>query len=282
MALEQKCETADLVSSFYEEYLLRDGERNRSERGYLKFHPSSFGDCFRKTALQYYGELFPDLKDDSPIDTKFQRICAAGHSYHERMQTVLSKIGILRGCWKCKRCGKVHGKEEKLGTLLPDKCDCEAPAGDNRHGMGLFDYVEIRVADEEYNFEGHIDGVVEIKDRGYYDGIYVIDFKSINAERFALLREPEEKYKTQINIYMWLLGLDRGIIYYEDKNRHEIKEFVQYRDETRIDEIKKTSKNLLALLETKKLPKIPTHYEKDKKPCKWCEYLKRCWSKDKK
>ena len=267
----------------YDEYLYKDGVKNRAERGFKKFHPSAFGGCLRKVVLQYFGEFKPELRDPSPIVPQSQRIFNAGHAHHYRMQSELTKMGILRGYWKSKLTGKVYGKENKIGIFMPESLEEVGetkPTDDKREIHELFEYEEIALSDDEYNFAGHCDGVIELE-RGNANTRYVIDFKTIKMERFKFLsnasRKPDHTYIAQINIYMWLLGLDKGIIFYEDKNTHELIEFLVPYDKHLIEDIKTNAKKLLLAIEGRKLPKINPHYSKDAKPCAYCGYADLCW-----
>jgi len=266
----------EIIVNAYEDFLTKKGEDGRETRGYSHFHPSAFGDCIRKMALQYYSEKDNKFKIKSPIDTKFMRICDAGHAYHDRMQRDLSIMGILKGYWRCRACGKVIGKNKKTGIFLPDKCPClNNNIKDKRRGIKLFEYEEIFLKSEpEFNLQGHCDGIIE-----YNNEQYVIDFKTINTKRFGFLKKPDPKYVVQITIYMWLSGVHKAKIFYEDKNEHRIKEITIKYDEELVEQIKKNAKKLKKILSLNKIPKIPNRYNKEDAPCKWCDYLKMCYKK---
>lgn len=261
----------------YENFLTAKGLREDKERGYDYFHPSSFGNCFRKIALQYYG--YPK---DYETEPKARRIFSAGHAHHDRMQSHFAEMGILRGYWRCMRCGKVHGKDNKIGIFCPRDCDCadKVPEDFEKHKrtkFDLFQYREIQVENKEYHFKGHCDGVIELI-KGNDDERYVVDFKTVRSEKFSYLKKPDPVYVTQIRIYMWLLDIKQGIIFYEEKNSHEIKEFRVLQDEHHIEEIKKNAKKLWGVLQSKRIPAIHERYRKDRKPCYYCEYRDRCWA----
>jgi len=262
----------------YNTFLEKKGIEGREKRGFLHFHPSAFGDCVRKMALQYHGEKNPKLKIEEPIDVKFMRICDAGHAFHDRMQRDMAAMGILRGCWRCRSCGKTLGEESKIGILLPEKCGC-LKKEDKRRGIDLFEYQEIFLkSDPEFNFKGNTDGVIDLIPNDE-NSRSVIDFKSIKSERFAWLKKPELKYVIQVMIYMWLTGVKKAVIYYEDKNLHHVKEFYIPYNETLVEQIKKNAKSLKIMLEKGKIPKIPQDYEEKKVPCRWCDYKKICYRK---
>jgi hypothetical protein len=270
----------EILIPYYENFLQEKGEYSRNHRGYLHFHPSAYGGCLRKMAFQYHGETDERFRVDVPVDLKFQRICDSGHAYHHRMQRDLAVMGVLRGWWRCKSCNLILGKEDPLGIFLPEKCDCQKKE-DKRKGIDLFEYEEIYlVSDSKYNFKGNCDGIIEIE-KGNPDSRYVIDFKSISENGFSYLNKPDHKYVVQINIYMWLTGIKKGIIFYEEKNRHNMVEFLEKYDEKLIDYIKKSSSRLKIICESGKIPTIPKDYKKDEKPCtafgKKCEYFEHCY-----
>jgi len=278
MLTEDRIYLSSVLTEKYENFLIRYGFENDKNRKHDHFHPSSFGQCFRKTAFQYY--LFPK---DEEISPKARRIFSTGHAHHHRMQTDFTQMGILRGYWKCRRCGKIHGEENKWGIFCPYNCSCaklltEDFPGKNLTGNNLFEYREMIVKNEEYCFEGHCDGIVELV-KNDDDERYVIDFKTVKSEKFSFLKNPDPVYIVQIRIYMWILGIQQGIIFYEEKNTHGIKEFVVRQDENHIAEIKNNAKKLWEVLKAKKLPAIPKLYSKDQKPCLYCEYKEKCWSK---
>jgi len=275
--------SAEILIPHYETFLAEREIKDRAKRGYLHFHPSSFGGCPRYTSFQYHSEANDKFKNNSPVDMRFRRICDAGHAFHDRMQRDLSIMGILRGLWRCKSCGEILGKENPIGIFLPDTCPCiEKKKKDKRRGIKLFEYVELFLeSDPKYNFKGNCDGILEFEP-GEPSTRYVIDFKTINEGGFSYLRKPDQKYITQIRIYMWLTGIRQGIIYYEDKNKHALREFKIIHDESIIDDIKLMASKLKTICEAGKIPKIPQDYHKSKKPCtlfqdKKCEYYKFCY-----
>jgi len=272
----------NIAAELHGNFLFKKGEKSRDTRGFSHFHPSSFGGCLRKTAFQYYGEFDEQFQLKETLDIRSVRRFDAGHAFHWRMQKDFAEMGILRGFWKCRACGKVHGKDEKIGILLPETCECQKKA-DKRRGLKLFEYEEIFLkSPPEYNFQGHCDGIIE-KEIGNADSRYVVDFKTINSGGFERLNKPNDIYVQQISIYMWLSGVHKSFIFYEDKNDHYVKEFPIEYDEKEIDKIIKKAAKLKILLDRKKIPKKPDDYRKDKKPCKQygrvCEFASFCYPK---
>ncbi|HUS50983.1 MAG TPA: hypothetical protein VMZ91_12520 [Candidatus Paceibacterota bacterium] len=273
---------SSIAGDLHGDFLFKKGEQSRDNRGFSYFHPSSFGGCLRKTAFQYYSEFDDRFKLKETLDIRSVRRFDAGHAFHWRMQKDFSEMGILRGFWKCRSCGKVHGKDEKIGIFTPEICDCLSK-DDKRTGLDLFEYEEIFLkSDPKYNFQGHCDGIIE-KERGDPDSRYVVDFKTINSGGFGRLNRPSDIYVQQISIYMWLSGVHKAFIFYEDKNDHYIKEFPIIYDENEIERMTQKALRLKAILDKKKLPKKPDDYKKDKKPCReygrTCEFASFCYGK---
>ena len=76
------------------------------------------------------------------------------------------------------------------------------------------------------------------------------------------------------------LGIDKGIIFYENKNDHSIKEFLVKYDKTLISEVQRIAKALQGMLDDKtrsSFPAIPKTFEQNKFPCTWCDVQKTCW-----
>ena len=70
------------------------------------------------------------------------------------------------------------------------------------------------------NIKGTMDGVL-------YEGS-ILELKSINSNGFAKVSTfgPAKNHKIQVGTYMYLCGVDKGVIIYEDKNTQEYREFV--------------------------------------------------------
>jgi len=272
-----------VAGSLYEKHLVEKGIEDQKHRGYSYFHPSAFGDCSRKLCYQYYEEKNPgEFMPEKAIEPHFMRICDAGHAFHNRMQESYARMGILRGYWQCRACGEIKGKEisepgNSIGILLPDYCDCKRDPKDKRKGVDLFEYREIRLASEKkYNLQGNTDGIIELE-RGNPETRWVVDFKTINSNRFSTLEAPEDKYVVQVMIYMWLTGVHKSVIHYEEKDRHQVKEFIVPFDERRLEWIKKTALRLDGMLKEGKIPSRNPKYFKSKPPCVWCDFVKVCY-----
>lgn len=92
--------------------------------------------------------------------------------------------------------------------------------------IGILKQVEVPVENREYNIRGHADGIIEISGaKG------VLEIKSINQNQFFALLAPKPDHLVQLNVYMFCLGIPRGVILYECKNDQELKEFFVKQDD---------------------------------------------------
>ena len=67
--------------------------------------------------------------------------------------------------------------------------------------------------------------------------LHIFELKSIKQELFYELTEPSEEYLDQVHVYMYMTSIPRAIVFYENKNNQEIKEFAIELDQKRLDEV---------------------------------------------
>jgi len=91
--------------------------------------------------------------------------------------------------------------------------------------LGILREVECPVENREYEIKGHADGVLEIDGKKG-----VLEIKSINSRGFYGLLEPDERHLIQANVYMFCLGIPRGVILYENKDNQDLREFLVTQD----------------------------------------------------
>lgn len=259
------------------------------QRDYTYFHPSEFDVCHRQMAYHYYhakGFISVDSASlKNVIDPIGQRIFDNGHSMHARWRKYLDRSGALRGVWESKD-KKKYGIGEKLGVLKPnDQCV----------------YHEISLFDDETWWGGHLDAILDmdiwrayqlrLATKGHSDKVdapaktnrlLLIDFKSINPRQFNDLTGPLPKHVTQMQIYLYLTGLQYGRFIYEDKWTQSTKEFLVIRDDNLLA-IKKDEalrlKFILNHTDSQGRRVLPQrHYkERTNKECLRCKFRGHCW-----
>lgn len=66
---------------------------------------------------------------------------------------------------------------------------------------------------------------------------YIFELKSIKQELFNELTEPSNDYIMQVHLYMFMCQIDRAIVFYENKNNQDTKEFFIMKDENKMKEV---------------------------------------------
>jgi len=198
-----------------------------------------------------------------------------GHALHHWYQDkYFGPMGILRGDWRCKRCWKKY-----KNCLMPtEKCKkCGSKDG--------YEYEELTVRNTEWDIAGHVDGIFDI------DGVqYVMDMKTIDPDMFKRLEKPYPAAVYQVNLYMWMLNIHKGVLIYIDKSSNgvsPIKEFPVEFDPDTISDMQSRVTSYKVAVSSKTLPprmcKDSSAYRARGCECKelcfddeWCaEFLKK-------
>jgi CRISPR/Cas system-associated exonuclease Cas4 (RecB family) len=269
-----------LVEMLVRPYMAKKAMEN--SRRYDIFHPSAWGSCRRKMAYQYFNEKENFLPPSaSSVDFRMERIFDNGHGTHARWQNYLDKAGYLRGYWRCTNphCATVHGADSELGQFNPTRdkdwsCRC---------GSKSLAYEEICVkSPPEFNFEGHVDAVLDLTGSPHENprgvNVFVVDMKTMKDELFSELVEAKHEHVVQVHIYMWLLKLSGAVVLYENKDNQSIKEMFVPRDESMVERIKKEAVDLKEMLSIRKLPPRFGGATRSKYPCRGCEFLELCFA----
>ncbi len=261
-----------------------------SERSYKHYHPSEFGKCLRKQQYRHFVDLGYVAAEPVALTAKQIRLFDKGDNMHTRWQEwYFADVGILRGLWYCHSCDQVYGKEEKLGIFRPEKCP-KCSCTDLR-------YRELGIYSEELNMAGHVDAVLDFSqfDPKRYEGIrlsfnieslpktpIVIDMKTINDNGWKnkiMKYGIHPEYIIQISIYTYVLGVDYGLVIYENKNDSSVAGFRVDRNPEMIETIKWQAQMMQALAKKKLLPP-PRPDDKSCYECKDCEFSRICHSSD--
>lgn len=151
--------------------------------------------------------------------------------------------------------------------------------GDHIHQLimkPLLSIKEIHIVASEVNIppqelvSGRADAIIS-------DGkdLYVLDIKSMNSMVFRNLEEPKEENIDQIQLYMHYFKVPRGILLYVDKDRLELKEFVQNYDKNRVNNLLKGLENLKVKIDKNIVPsRIPSY--PDNWQCEYCAFKEVC------
>ena len=136
--------------------------------------------------------------------------------------------------------------------------------------VGVLEKAEVPVENKKYDLIGHCDGILNINGERM-----ALEIKSINSMGFSRLTEPKEDHVRQVSIYMDCLGLEKGIILYENKDRHEVKEYVIKKSKKVVREYKQVIDRVKIAINENVPPKkeSPTP---NSTACRWCNYTHIC------
>ena len=295
-------------------YLRWDQYQTKDDRSYAHYHPSEWGKCLRSQQYKHYAHLGYIQKEFSNFDSKILRLFGKGHNMHNRWVSYFDKIGdILLGRWRCtnvmcsmfnedgakmdvtddeikgmyaERKTRIYGN--KGAMLRPKSCVCGCPN---------FEYEEAPVVDEQYNFRGHADIILDCTnldvdrfkdvpitfDKKFLptDGQKVVcDFKTINSRAWTNQLKnngPHKSYLIQLTIYTHILDCDYGILMYENKDNSEIRFYTVPRNEKWWDTIKYQAKTMaeMATGDVHRLPP-PRPMKLDCYECINCDFRNMC------
>jgi hypothetical protein len=213
------------------------------------------------------------------ISTDLKLIFEHGHGLHARLQDhILPEVGMLQGKWICNGCGLLQGGPvpdddspvESWAIDRPENCE-ECYATD-------FRYHEVKFYDEEHRISGHCDGFLNIPP---LPGLGILEGKSIGPG-WQIQNVPKMEHVIQVQTYMWLTGLQWGIILYWIKGNPGMSGIVEHfveRDENSIDAVKANLRSIWDGVDGGPMPGRICP-KKDCPRAKKCSVSKECFSED--
>lgn len=157
-----------------------------------------YRDCMRAYAL---GNL-KKLKAKEFISFSRQLTFDIGNAIHEWLQNSPDYFGDQRrGYWKCLSCNYVTYFSKPRVTPCP-KCGANPTA---------FKYEEaLLILREPYNISGHPDLFIEPEHAP--GSMRIVEFKTMDGDKFASLKAPLVEHMWQVNAYMWMCQEDPILI----------------------------------------------------------------------
>ena len=184
-----------------------------------------------------------------------------------------------------------YGLNDKLGDFKPEKCAC---------GGTKFHYHELTVHDDALNFHGHVDQILDFSrfpgSKMFKQGnpVKVLfddadlpkkpilnDMKSVNSFGFKSKLEHGAPfgYRVQVNIYIHILDLDYGLLYFENKDDSNTRVIHVERDAALWEKIKEQALMMQEMSVDLVLPP-PRPDSKESYDCRYCEYQSICHKSD--
>ncbi|WP_257146733.1 CRISPR-associated protein Cas4 [Priestia megaterium] len=227
-------------------------QQKRIEEGRLgKFYPSSIGRCKRSVVYQMLG--YPT----KPIPGQNLLIMENGTSFHNRMEDIFEKMGILVA-------PELSLKDEELRIS-------------GRSDAIIWNFLK---SDDEEDAEEITLYDPNDKEKIIYQGpanhILIVEFKSIKSKNYLKLpkSKPDKKHEMQLQLYFYLTGIRRGMVYYENKDTQESKFFHVFYDEELVQQVKSDIKEILDYVDRRELP------EKEGNAldimCRYCDFRNLC------
>lgn len=220
--------------------LIRVKDVSRPKRIIYPRASGIYKDCMRAYAL---GNLYK-LKVNEYITFARQLTFDIGNAIHDWLQNSNDYFGEQRrGYWKCTSCNRLT----YFSSPRKENCvNCGARPSAFRYEEALL------ILKEPYNISGHPDLFLEPE---HIKGtIRIMEFKTMEGEKFAALKAPLIEHVWQVNTYMWMCSEDPTILpakidnklayitYIAKKEKRgmlPMKTFLIRKDEDVIDGIKK-------------------------------------------
>lgn len=224
-----------------------------------------------------------------------ENVFAEGHDIHDKWQTWLWEMGLLRGEFLC------HACQHRWLSTAPELCErCKAP-------RDCLSYLEVPLHSERYLIDGHADGdiaddaaeelcpLLEVKSIGMGTLRYeapsmlarytrkvkdddgseksIVDFESLWRD----IKRPFPSHLKQGSIYLAISGRREIVFVYECKWNQQVKEFrVRYNPDV-VADLLDACLDIKYALETGRPPRRPHWAEVEHTTCGKCVYRESCW-----
>lgn len=104
---------------------------------------------------------------------------------------------------------------------------------------------------------------------------YVLDIKSINSMVFKNLFEPKIENVYQLQLYLHYFNINKGILFYIDKDRQDIKEFLVNYNPQMAEELVAGFESLKEKIDTDVVPEVLADYPENWQ-CSYCQFREIC------
>ena len=220
----------DMVNTYLsQENYNRSQLKSKERQEQLKFYPSSLGMPDRDIVLSMLGYI------GKPKSGETMLILENGTSFHNRMEALFEDMGIMVA-------PELSLKHPKLYIS-------------GRSDAIIWNYLR-----EEGEPDGEIITLTSPDGTVVYEGpenyVMLVEFKSIAENGYYNLRKsrPNDAHEQQLQLYFYLTGITKGIVYYENKNNQKHTEYIVDRDEELIHGVVNRIKKLINYAKERKIP----------------------------
>ncbi len=117
---------------------------------------------------------------------------------------------------------------------------------------------------------GRADAIISINKENY-----VLDIKSMNSMVFRNLTEPKKENVYQLQLYLHYFNIKKGILFYIDKDKQNIKEFLINYDPNLVQSLLKDFTDLKIKIDKNivpsRIPDYPNNWQ-----CQYCQFKEVC------
>jgi CRISPR/Cas system-associated exonuclease Cas4 (RecB family) len=262
---DQFGDNANLINMVHN-FLQEEGRANHQKRideGRTgKFYPSSVGRCNRQIAYQMLGYPGADKAGQTIL------IMDNGTYFHNRMEDMFERMGILVAP-ELKLVDpdlRISGRSDAIiWNFLKEE---DEPDGEI---ISLYQPKAIFVADGE-----DIEVISEVY-HGPANNVMIVEFKSIKSKNYDKLpkSKPKKEHAMQLQLYMYMTGIRKGLVYYENKDTQEQKYFIVDYDQSVVDGVISSIRSIIAMVDIGQLPDRehpPISFE-----CMYCDFKDICY-----
>ena len=170
--------------------------------------------CARREAIRFERKL--TIREE--ITGRLNRIFRFGRIFERYLRdTIFGGHGLLLGKWKCVSCDfipETNAAGDRIYKQPTERCKCGAKA---------WTYSEVEKIDESTGVGGSNDGFL------YWNNDYaILEVKTANEWSYKSIvkkGQPSIAHIAQAQIYMYLHGYKRALVWYYNKNTSEQKSF---------------------------------------------------------
>lgn len=230
----------------------------RESKHDVRFFPSSLGRCKRMVTYQMQHYKATPKKGTNLL------VLENGTSFHDRMESIFSDMGILLtpelSIKDEELC--IQGRTDAVVWNFLDELDQPDPSK------------PIDPEEEKITLLNSKGDTVYI---GPQERVLLVEFKSIRDNAFHNLAKskPKKEHEMQLQLYFYLTGINKGVIYYENKDSQAYKEYIVVRNERIIEEVLRDVAKVVELSKRKELAE--REYPLGDVHCRFCDYREICY-----
>jgi len=147
--------------------------------------------------------------------------------------------------------------------------------------MGIQVEREVVLKDEELRISGRTDSHIRFKDENGNEVDALVELKSAKDSQFNRMKkegEPRADHYDQLQLYMHLTGIHKGVIFVENKDTQDTLEFWVDYDEERANQLIEKIRMINACVDMEILPE--KEFEITSFECRFCDFRYLCWEEE--